>query len=347
MASDAQRTPASDEVANILRLSAKATQTGKVSSACELVRMLTRHYPHDIRPWVSLAELAETSAEREAARVQVQRLQAAARTPEQAESAAPIPPVAPPNPALPAPRSWLIRRSQHWLAVAAGVGLLLLLFGTIGIVISRSQQASSAVPFQPALSQPLPDDGVQATGGSGETLMVPTVPLPPTPTVTPTPVPRPALLTIGTAHEYGGWRAVLLRPDYAQVLNETIGGVPPRGRFALVVLSVGNLAATPQTIPPRLFALVDNRGQVYYPVPSVSSAYLLAYGRGQHGDLALEDPLPSGGGLFSVPLVFDVSTDVAELILTMGQPPSQGWLIFATPGLPADTLAVPTPGVNP
>jgi hypothetical protein len=90
-----------------------------------------------------------------------------------------------------------------------------------------------------------------------------------------------------------------------------------------------------------MFALIDEQGQRYQPVAGASSAYLDTYGRGLHGDLALEDQIPPTSGMFSVPLLFDVDPNASELILTMGQDANQGWPVL-TP-----TPAPPAPGATP
>lgn len=344
----------SDEVASILRLSTKAAQTGKLASARALLRMVARHYPKDVRVWQHLAALGETPTEQEAAREQIELLGVGTAE----ESNAVAHPAASPVSSsrkdehkhmflFPPPVFRVAHRSHQWLYIAGSIFVVLLILGSISIVINHNQQISGTMPFKPAISQSPTDSQIGEAGYTRERLVVPTLQLPPTATPTSTPVPRPMLLALGTPLEYADWRAVLLRSDYARVLNEAIGSVPAKGQFALAVLSVGNMNTTPRRIPPDLFALVDNQGRLYHPAEGASSAYLSTYGRGQHGDLALEDTIPAGGGMFSVPVLFDVPSDVTELTLAMGKPPATGWPIFTLPGQPSESQSVPTPEAGP
>jgi hypothetical protein len=148
---------------------------------------------------------------------------------------------------------------------------------------------------------------------------------------------------LGTVLSHDDWYATLIRPDHAQLFNESISGVQAQGRFALTVLAVGNTAPQPRRIPADMFALIDGQGRLYYPIEGASSAYLSAYGRGQVGDLALEDEIPAGGGSVSVPLIFDVAPDVNELFLTMGQQATSGWQI----PVPTEQSDAPQPAATP
>jgi hypothetical protein len=137
--------------------------------------------------------------------------------------------------------------------------------------------------------------------------------------------------TPGTLLEYDDWHATLIRPDYAQVFNEALDGIPGEGQFALILLAVSNSSNTPRPIPADLFTIVDEQGRTYMPLAGASSDYLATYGRGERGDLALEDEFPPGG-IFSVPLIFRVEPDASDLILTMGNQTMTGWQILgATP----------------
>jgi hypothetical protein len=136
------------------------------------------------------------------------------------------------------------------------------------------------------------------------------------PTATATATPRPSL-AVGEVVKEGDWHAVLLRPNDAVVLDGAIGALQPRGRFVLALVAVGNDGAAPARIPADLFALVDQAGTRYQPLPAASTAYLNTYGRGQRGDLSLEDLIPADGGNKSVPLIFDVPPGAGELFLVV------------------------------
>ena len=72
-----------------------------------------------------------------------------------------------------------------------------------------------------------------------------------------------------------------------------------------------------------LLVLVDRAGKRYPANPAISSAYLAAYGRGQHGDLSMEEAIPADGGNKSIPLIFDVPPDARDLrLLVQGAPAS-------------------------
>ena len=157
-----------------------------------------------------------------------------------------------------------------------------------------------------------------------------------TPVVTPTNVveltpvaalPAHASLPLGTLVEVDGWSVTLLRPDYALVLEGSIGDVRPSGRFVLTLMAVSNNSTTSRRIPADLFALVDSKGRRYRPAPNVSTAYLALYGRGQHGDLALEDDLAPSSGMRSVPILFDVPANANGMVLTIRDSGSSGWPI--------------------
>jgi hypothetical protein len=132
---------------------------------------------------------------------------------------------------------------------------------------------------------------------------------------------------MGAVLTHDGWYATLGRPEHAQVLNQAPEGITVQGQFAVVVPAVSNTGDTPRQMPPDLFALVDQQGRLYRPLEGASTAYLQTYGRGQYGDLALEDVVPAGGGRFSVPLLFDIAPDATNLVLTMGPRAQQGWQV--------------------
>jgi hypothetical protein len=143
---------------------------------------------------------------------------------------------------------------------------------------------------------------------------------------TPTPQPTVAALAPGTIIEQGIWRASLLRPDYALVLDGSIGPLQPRGRFVLALVAVAQTGDGPERLPEDLIFLVDHQGARYRALAGASSAFLDTYGRGQRGDLSMEEPIPEGGGNVSVPIIFDVPETARALRLYVGGS-ALGWPI--------------------
>ena len=223
-------------------------------------------------------------------------------------------------------------RALRWpLYLVLGVSLLAVLFATVLIrgasTIPFTQQAPS--PGLPGSSAASATEAVAALAAApalpAETPAAATMSLPsPTPTVplpsptlaAPTETPRPTL-PIGEVVEQDSWHVVLLRPDYAVPLEGSIGTLQPRGRFVLALVAVGNDGPAPARIPTDLLSIVDQSGVRYLPQPSLSTAYLNAYGRGQHGDLSMEDDIPADGGNKSVPLIFDLPASARQLLLVV------------------------------
>jgi hypothetical protein len=282
-----------------------------------LLRVLLRHVPGERRAWQLLAEVAETPSEEQHARIQVGLIGAQQLQP--------------------------VRRSYWpWIALL----VLLVVAALIALLLwsqrdtSQAGQSSGAAGGAPA---------APATTSTPTPLPVPPSPMPtPTTTPTPTPLPRPEVQALGTLLSYDGWHITLLQPDHAQMLSGSLGEVQARGRFALALLAVSNTTTTTRRLEPGVFALVDEQGHRYEPVAGASSAYLNIYGRGLRGDLAFEDQIPPTGGMFSVPLLFDVRPDVSELILTIGQDAEEGWPILTpTPAPVPDGAPAPTTNAGP
>jgi hypothetical protein len=154
----------------------------------------------------------------------------------------------------------------------------------------------------------------------------------PTVAASPAPSPTTPALAPGEIVIQKPWHASLLRPDYAVLLDGAIGALQPRGRFVLALVVIGNDDPTPARIPADLFTLVDSQGNHYQPAPAASTAFLAAYGRGQRGDLSMEEEIPPGGGNVSVPLIFDVPQNARGLTLHVGDAPV-GWPVGTTPVL--------------
>jgi hypothetical protein len=180
--------------------------------------------------------------------------------------------------------------------------------------------ASNLAPTNP----PVATEPAASSVAQAPTLVAtdePTLTLPTTPAATPT----PAMLSLGAVLERDGWRATLLRPDYALILDGAIGELQPNGRFVLALMAVSNGAAEPRTLPADLFNLTDSLQRRYAPLPNASSIYLATYGR-EYGDQTLEEPFAAQSGMLSIPLIFDVPPDADGLMLTLrGSGP--GWPI--------------------
>jgi len=161
---------------------------------------------------------------------------------------------------------------------------------------------------------------------------------------TPTPIPSPTALPAlapGDVISRPPWDVSLLRPDYAVPIDGSIGTLQPKGRFVLALVAVSNAGQSAARLPADLFALADDRGQHYLALSAASTIYLNTYGRGQRGDLSMEEDIPPSGGIYSVPLIFDVPTSATGLTLHVGTMPA-GWLV--SDGAHANAPAVaPTP----
>lgn len=153
---------------------------------------------------------------------------------------------------------------------------------------------------------------------------------PATATSLPTPT-TPPILQPGTVLQNGQWLVGLLRSGDAVVLDGSIGDRQPAGRFVVALLAIGNSGTDGAVVPPALITLQDERGTRYQFDPQLSATYLNAYGRGEHGNIAANEPVPPGGGIVSVPLLFDVPQGVRSLTLVVGDQ-TAGW-----------PVAVPTP----
>jgi hypothetical protein len=337
------------QIGQLLARSEKAARDGNYAGARALLRAITRQYADDVRAWRLLSFIAATPDEREHALEHVRRLEAHTTHPGEA-----------PAPETPTTTTDSLRRySMLWLSLAAvGVVLIALFWGRL--LVNMDDRASATPSSQSSGAAAVSDDqpdgqtndqaNTQANNQQAGSTAIPPTPThtptstpTPTPTSTPTPVPRPTTHALGTVLSHNDWYATLIQPDHAQLFSETLSGVQAQGRFALAVLAVGNTASQPRRIPLEMFTLIDDQGRRYYPIEGASSAYLSAYGRGQVGDLALEDEIPPGGGSVSVPLLFDVAPDVNELFLTIGEQATSGWQI----PIPTDQSDAPQPTAPP
>jgi hypothetical protein len=187
--------------------------------------------------------------------------------------------------------------------------------------------ASQAAPAA-AIATPVPPAATLATHMPTNPTARPSATATATPSLTPAPT-IPALAP-GEIVVQKPWHASLLRPDYAVLVDGAIGTLQPRGRFVLALIAVGNDGAASARIPMNLFSLVDGQGNRYQPLPAASTAFLATYGRGQRGDLSMEEEIPAGGGNVSVPVIFDVPPNTHGLTLRVGGA-SGGWPVGAEP----------------
>ncbi|NNJ09735.1 hypothetical protein EKD04_005295 [Chloroflexales bacterium ZM16-3] len=190
--------------------------------------------------------------------------------------------------------------------------------------LPATEAPSSNVPSSATDESPTTGPIPTAQINQGSTATQPTAPAGLTPAVG---LPTAASLPLGTLIEVDDWSATLLRPDYALILDGSIGDLNPSGRFVLALMAISNNSAEPRRIPADLLTLVDSRGRRYSPASNASTAYLTLYGRGQHGDLALEDSLTPHSGMRSVPILFDVPNDATGLVLTVRDSGTAGWPI--------------------
>jgi hypothetical protein len=172
------------------------------------------------------------------------------------------------------------------------------------------------------------------------------------PTSTPvdvaTPFPLPLHIASGNVLEQDNWHTTLIRPEYIQIIEESLGSMQPQGRFVLAVVAIGNTADVARRIPPDFFVLIDDQGRSYRVAGGASTAYLATYGRGRRGDLALEDRVPPGGGMFSMPLVFDVPKNATGLVLTITRNPDGGWPVLdSLPPISESDALSPTLQITP
>lgn len=329
----------------LIQLGAQTARIGNKPEARALFRALTRHCPDEPRVWLWLAGVAETYSEQQQALERVLLLEpehplarqglARLHTRLAAQVEQPAPPPVVPVPPEPVTTADVVVTPQapraaypRWLYVAVGLLGLLLLFWLMNIGISGDRRAVLLAPTPTLFGQALlaPTESVAATAVTLEPMHTPS---PATPLPSPTILPPLAPLPSGNLLEYAGWQATLLRPDYARVVEGPVAGIQPAGQFVIVLLAVSNTSDVLRPMPPDLFALIDEHGQVYPPDRATSIAYLELYARGQWGDLAIDDAVPPGG-LYSIPLLFDVPSQATSLFLIMGQQTGTGWPVLET-----------------
>jgi hypothetical protein len=332
-----------EQIDGLLQTSQRALAAENADGARALARLLTRQAPHDRRTWLLLSELAETEEERQHAQQHAAVL------------------AVPHNPATPHRQrqqpassaslsigSLLHSASLRWIfIVGSGLLLVLLLWSlrteeTTQAPADTRQAGNPPTPMAPGEAPPLPTvAGVAARQPDEPTH---------TPVNVATPFALPMTIGFGSVLEENNWHATLISSTYITILEGSLGSIQSEGQLVLVVVAVGNTESSARRLPPDFFVLLDDQGRSYRAITGASSIYLANYGRGQRGDLALEDMIPPGGGMFSLPLIFDVPQDATGLILTMTRNPDGGWPVLETVPTPqpaGDGLPVPTPTPTP
>ncbi|WP_129674459.1 hypothetical protein [Candidatus Chloroploca sp. Khr17] len=354
----------SSELDQLLQIAQQASSKGRLQAAQRVLQALSQEYPDEPRVWLLLAELTGPPPDPTPSPAEDVLPQAGhADEPPSPHHEPVAAPVAPPPEQLATQAQPDDQRTAFPLLNVLAMLVIVLLLGAIGVIIGRNvmqtnpfaQQSSApatANPVNPSVEIPNPTAAspsptslpptLQATATARTTATpVPTL-TPVEPTATAIPVasaePSPTTITelpLGSILDHDGWSATLLRPDYAVVLDGSLGDLAPNGRFVLAVVAVSNNSAETRILPPTFFALRDDQGRTYSPVPQASTIYLTLYQRGQHGDLALEEPLEPSSGMRSMPILFDVPFDASGLRLTTPSSGGAGWPIGESQALPA------------
>lgn len=332
-----------DMLSSLLLNARRLRQRGDNEGARTLLRSIVARYPHEPRAWLLLATVAGSRAEQRHAFEQTLALEP--DNPIAQRGLAAMQAVGTPATVQSMPATPVV---GHAVTLEADVPQdveqttseqrirwpLYALLGIAGVVLVA---AALLILQQPVTSQqaPLATAASVAVGPIASTANSVSVPIagvaptsiaataPAAPTVEPivvAPIEPAATIavTFGQVAGVDTWNVGLLRPGDAVVLSGAIGEQQPQGRFVLALLAIANSAADDRALPLDLLALTDTDGNRYTPLPTASSAFLAAYGVGQAGVLSMESPIPAGGGLVSVPVIFDVPPGARGLILSVG-----------------------------
>ncbi len=225
----------------------------------------------------------------------------------------------------------LRRRQPRWpLFVVLGTGALIAI--ALIVLFPRWQRGDFAA--RPAATPALPGGAAASPTDAPAPSAAPTAAPTPPPSVTPVPTSAPATavspvetaatsapgtesLQPGDIAQQGIWTASLLDAAYARVLDGSIGDLQPQGRFLLAMMVINNNGTTPAMLPEDFFTLIDTQGQRYRSRKVASTTFLNTFGRGQYGDLSLEEEIPAGVNV-TVPVIFDVPEGVSGLQLRVG-----------------------------
>ena len=347
-----------DMLSSLLLNARRLRQRGDNEGARTLLRSIVARYPHEPRAWLLLATVAGSRAEQRHAFEQTLALEPdnpiaqrglaamqAVGTPATVQSV-PATPVVGHAVTLEADVPQDVEQTTseqriRWpLYALLGIAAVVLVAAALLIlqqpVTSQQAPLATAAPVavgpiaSTANSVSVPIAGVAPTSIAATAPAAPTVapiettvPVELAPTVEPivvAPIEPAATIavTFGQVAGVDTWNVGLLRPGDAVVLSGAIGEQQPQGRFVLALLAIANSAADDRALPLDLLALTDTDGNRYTPLPTASSAFLAAYGVGQAGVLSMESPIPAGGGLVSVPVIFDVPPGARGLILSVG-----------------------------
>lgn len=310
----------SSDTDNLLEYSQRLADAGNSVRARAILRLLSQHHADDIRVWLWLAHYTEDPAEKHyalecALSLDPTHSEARDRLNRLHSRLAEIQPVAqsPQSPQLGEPK----RRLQHRIPSTLG-GLVVLILVFV-VTISTSL---FIVTFLKGLT---PDSlFVSSPTRTPHPLLQRVMPKTPTPE----PRPTPTVIPIGSIVEVDNWQLKLIQPSHTTVLTGSIGQFQPQHQFVLVLLTVSNTLTDSRQLPPDFFVVTDEAAKRYEPVVGASTAYLDMYGWGKVGDLAFEDAIPAGGGMYSVPLIFDLPFDVVNPLLTIREGKSnEGWLL--------------------
>lgn len=318
------------DLEQLLQTGVAAARSGKRVAARALFLALSREHAHDLRVWQGLAATAANPDEQRMALERIialdpqhqRALEALARL-QTPVAPVPVPEALPPPPVVETEAAPL--RSPISLFNLTAVALIVLLLGLIALVflgnMGANQSAAPSLEQGQSVGEPTVAPALLATDlpAAAQPLLMPTS--------NPSPTPLTTELPLGVIVDYDGWSVTLLQPEYALVLDGALGDLQPEGRFVLAVVAVSNNSATTRQVPLNFFKLIDHAGRLYSPVPGASSLYLALFGRGQRGDLALEDAVAAQSGMLSVPLLFDVPLDAGALRLTTPASGSAGWPI--------------------
>ena len=212
---------------------------------------------------------------------------------------------------------WLL----YTILIIAGM-----LFFLIILLQSTVSENDAADPLEP--TPPLPGAGrtllpfasnTRSAITKGDVVTLPLISTDDTPpTRPPTAEPEPTIpaLTLGRPIQQDNWYLSLLREEDVVVVQEAIGNIEPTGQFLIVLMTINNGNANATRMPTNAITLIDSDQNRYEALPQVSTVYLDTYGRGQYGDLSMEELMPPSGNV-SVPLVFDIPKTANDFQLYM------------------------------
>ncbi len=148
--------------------------------------------------------------------------------------------------------------------------------------------------------------------------------MPPTPPGGDVAGANPAVVPIGTVISAGDWDF-----SFNGISNFTFGsfgGAPPsRGRYEIILITVGNTGDAPAQIPDGALVIKDAQGRVYDFNRAASVDYFNRFPNS--GDQPADAEFAPSNVLSSVPLLFDVATNSTNLVLFSRDNLEQGFLI--------------------